>query len=230
MNRKQQYNRDTKIEQITAQFLDNYFYPVFESKATVIRYLDAYHQFGGIDVSINETNFDEKVKVYGYLNKVQEYIGFECSLKIKNGQIQDGWFLNDNLSTDYYSVIGLSAEVNDVKNLTDVSSITAADVLWIKKSDVFDLLDTHDISFETLKTDTKEIRDRGNNNKTDIFGHTALDRTGKCRTQYPKIPCCLTYSTKMFEQPVNLVFERKTLESLPHTTHFVVTRNKVSKQ
>lgn len=119
--RKQQWNRDTAIEQMAADFLDKHFYPIFGDKAKVTRYTDKYHQVGGIDVSINNTNFDEKCKYQGLLNKVLATPSFECSLKNKANQIQDGWFLNSNLSTDYYAIISLSCTVDDDRLLSSAS-------------------------------------------------------------------------------------------------------------
>ncbi len=68
MTRADQWNRDAAIEQMAAAFLDANFYTMFDGKAAVQRYSDKYHQFGGVDVSINTTNFDEKCKCYGCLN------------------------------------------------------------------------------------------------------------------------------------------------------------------
>lgn len=222
-----QYSRDQQIETMTAEFLDKYFYSKFK-KADIQRYSDTYHQFGGVDLDINNTHFDEKVKVYGCLNEVQQYVAFECSIKNKGGYISDGWFQNDSLSTDYYSIIGLSANVSKVTELTSSSQISAADVLWVKKQDVIDFINDNNLSKEQLKQDVAEIRDRGDSNNTDIFGNTSLDRSGKCRTRYNHKNFWLTYSTKMRERPVNLVLQRQTLEQLPHSRHFVVHTNKVN--
>lgn len=81
MTREQRWRRDTQIERMAAEFLDAYFYPAL--KAKVVRYSDTYHQVGGIDVSINNINFDEKCKYQGLLNKVLETPGFECSMNNK---------------------------------------------------------------------------------------------------------------------------------------------------
>lgn len=223
-----QYNRDQQIETITSEFLDEYFYSKF-NKATITRYSDTYHQFGGIDLTINKTNFDEKVKVYGCLNKVQEYVSFECSIKNKGGYISDGWFLNDSLSTDYYSIIGLSATVSNINDLTSANQITAADVLWVKKTDVADFILENGLSKEQLNLDVIELRNKGNLNETDIFGYSTLDRNGKCRLKYNHQNFWLTYSTQLKEKPVNIIFKRNTLEQLKHSRHFIVTRKEVNK-
>ena len=120
-HRQNKWNRDTEIEQMAAQFLDKYFYPRINPKHTITRYTDKYHQVGGIDVSIGNINFDEKCKCYGCLNDVLATPGFECTMKNKADQIQDGWFLNENLSTDFYALVSLSCTVNDTKQLSSSS-------------------------------------------------------------------------------------------------------------
>ena len=118
MTREQQWERDIEIEQMVADFLDANFYPKFSKKANIKRYADTYHQFGGIDVSINTTNFDEKAKVKGCLNQVLDFVGLECSIMNKAGYVQDGWLFNNNLSTDFYAIIGLSATCFNDNQLT----------------------------------------------------------------------------------------------------------------
>ena len=121
MTRNQRWQRDSAVECMTAEFLDRYFYPIFKDKALVTRYADTYHQVGGIDVSISSVNFDEKCKYQGLLNKVLATPSFECSFNNKANQIQDGWLLNESLSTDYYAIISLSCTVDDDRQLSSSS-------------------------------------------------------------------------------------------------------------
>ena len=232
--RQQKWNRDTEIEQMAAQFLDKYFYPRINPKHPITRYTDKWHQIGGIDVSINNINFDEKCKYQGLLNKVLATPGFECSMLNKAYQVQDGWFLNDNLSTDFYAIISLSCTVDDDRQLSSSSQISAADVLWVYKKDVIDYVTSfegHDgkITLEQLKRDAQQLRFTGDNNTTDAFGNRAVDSKGRARFKYPHKKYWLTYSTKKEEKPINLVLLRDDLEKLPHTRHFIVTKEKVVK-
>ena len=232
--RQQKWNRDTEIEQMAAQFLDKYFYPRINPKHPITRYTDKWHQIGGIDVSINNINFDEKCKYQGLLNKVLATPGFECSMLNKAYQVQDGWFLNDNLSTDFYAIISLSCTVDDDRQLSSSSQISAADVLWVYKKDVIDYVTSfegHDgkITLEQLKRDAQQLRFTGDNNITDAFGNRAVDSRGRARFKYPHKKYWLTYSTKKEEKPINLVLLRDDLEKLPHTRHFIVTKEKVVK-
>lgn len=228
--RQDQWNRDTAIEQIAAGFLDTNFYPSFSLKAKVSRHSDTWHQFGGVDVSINATNFDEKCKCYGCLNTVLQYVGIECSILNKAQNVTDGWFMNDSLSTDYYSFIGLSASVNDVNQLTSESQVSAADVLWVKKEDIKDYIEKY-TALNSIKLDAENLRIESDNieNGDECYASlpTCLGYTkakdGKYRQKYPHGKFWLTYSSHMHEKPVNLIMQREVLEQLPHSKHFIVT-------
>ena len=64
-------------------------------------------------MSIGNANFDEKLKVHGCLNQVLGCPSFELQLIDKAGNIRDGWFASQDLSTDYYAYIGISATTDD---------------------------------------------------------------------------------------------------------------------
>lgn len=185
-------------------------------------------------MSINNINFDEKCKYQGLLNKVLVTPGFECSMLNKANEIQDGWFLNDNLSTDFYAIISLSCTVDDDRQLSSSSQISAVDVLWLYKKDVIDYVTSFEgrdgkITIEQLKRDVEQLRFNGDNNVTDVFGNRAVDSKGRARFKYPHKKYWLTYSTRLEEKPINLVLLRDDLEKLPHSKHFIVTKEKVVK-
>lgn len=214
-----QYKRDQEVESITASFLDEYFYSKVKSKSIVQRYHDEEHQFSGIDISINETNLDEKVKYYGCLNQVQQYIGFECSFINKAGNVQTGWYLNEDLKTDYYAIIGLYTTVDDSDLLTSVNQISSVDVLWCRKTAIDNLLARNGKSKLEIKSDVEKFRAE----------YTPSFYQGKQRKKYESISdFWLTLSKHLKEQPINLVIPRQILEALPFSKHFIVTREKVS--
>lgn len=168
------------------------------------------------------------------MNKVAPFIGFECSLVNKANQLHTGWFLNSDLSTDYYAIIGLSATVSDDVQLSSSSQISAADVLWVKKQDVVDYVQSFDgnygkITLQQISADASELRMHADIGYRDVFGNRTLDADGKARHKYPHRKYWLTYSTRMKEKPVNLVIPRDTLEKLPHTIHFVVTKSGIKR-
>ncbi len=168
------------------------------------------------------------------MNKVAGFVGFECSLVNKANQLHTGWFLNSDLSTDYYAIIGLSATVSDDIQLSSSSQISAADVLWVKKQDVVDYVQSFEgnygkITLQQISADASELRMHADTGYRDVFGNRTLDADGKARHKYPHRKYWLTYSTKMKEKPVNLVIPRDTLEKLPHTIHFIVTKSGIKR-
>lgn len=95
----------------------DYVFPGRYERATDLR-----EQFAGIDVKVygaigSQVNIDEKYKVYGCLNRVYPAPGFEMSLVNKAGRIQDGWFASGSVRTQIYATVGLSATVDDVRDL-----------------------------------------------------------------------------------------------------------------
>ena len=69
---------------------------------------------------------------------------------------------------------------------------------------------------ETLRNDADGI---------EAFGGSTYN--GKHRHSYEHRKFWLTYSTHLRERPVNLVLTRDTLLSLPHTKHFIATKEGV---
>ena len=212
MNRSDKYKTDMLIEAGVSQFLDDNFYG--KLKAATHRWKDKEHQFAGIDTTINNTNFDEKIKIRGCLNSTYKYPSFEVSLLNRGDEVQDGWFCQQ-LSTDYYSFIGVYSYGNDENAVSCPNEISACDVLWVKKQDVVDMVEEQ-MTMDELKSDAAELRE-------DDFMPQA-----KKRKTYPHRKFWLTYSAWMHEKPVNLVVPRDTLEKLPHSRHFMITTDKIT--
>ena len=213
MTRLIKYKADQMVEAGVAEFLDLYFYS--KLKADVARWSDTQHQFAGVDVTVNNANFDEKVKVRGCLNKVYGYPSFEVSMLNKNNYVQDGWF-TQALSTDYYAYISVYSYGDDENAISSSSQISACDVLWVKKQDVVSMVEQQ-MTMQQLKADAEELRE-------DDFMLAQ-----KKRKTYPHRMFWLTYSCWLAEKPVNLVVPRDTLENLPHSAHFIVTKQKATR-
>lgn len=195
--------------------MDEYFYPRLGREFS--RYQDEEHQFAGIDVSVGKARFDEKLKVRGCLNQAYGWPSFEVSFVNRAGEVQNGWFASP-LSTDYYAFIGVYSYGTDENAISDSSAISACNVLWVKKQDVVDAVERL-TGFRKMKKDAAELRE-------DPF----VDSEGKGRVRYPHRKFWLTFSSRLAEQPVNLVFPRDELRRLPHTRCFVITRDGVKKE
>lgn len=217
MTRQQQYAFDSLVEKNVARFVDENFYSKSKLSADICRWADKQHQFAGIDLTIRTTNVDEKIKYRNCLNSVLQYPSFELEFTNKAGNRQTGWFMNAQLSTDYYALYCVFATTADENQLTADNAVSAVDVLLVKKSDVKDMVQEQ-MSDQQLKDDMKEI-------KEDLDAQCY----GKARKRYPHGKFWLTYSSNLKEQPINLVTTRDTLEKLPHTRHFYITKDKVNK-
>ena len=215
---------DKEIENIVSGFLDKYFYRKIADKngIEITRWTDREHQLSGIDVTVGNLNFDEKCKCYGCMNSILQYPSFEVSLDLRFGKRLDGWFVNQNMKTDYYSFLGLFASVDNPKDLVSESQLEKIDVLWVKKTDVVELIKNIDsLTIDQIKSLASNlILEAKNDMDAGIFQQ-------KYRRKFPSGKFWLTYSPKLFEKPVNLVVPRETLENLPHSKHFEVSRNKV---
>lgn len=165
-------------------------------------------------------NFDEKCKTYGTLNTSMGVLSFECSFVNRGGHVQDGWLLKDS-KTDYYAFVQLSATVDDVKLLESEEQLLAADMLWVKKADIKQLVEEQ-TGLAKLSSDAAELREDDNSLDAVMFG-------GKPRKRYQHGMFWLTFSRQLREKPVNLVVPVDTLASLPHSRRFLATRHSCKK-
>ena len=220
MTRDSKRKLDTLIEHNIANFLDENFWSKLHP-FKFIRQTEKKYQFQGIDVTlISKTNlsvhFDEKSKIYNCLNSILQYPSFEISFVNRAGVVQNGWFYQ-NLSTDYYSFVGVYA-VNGNNNINCLSSstaISACDLLWVKKQDVVDFVQ-QDIQLSDLYNDAKELRAESKS-----LGQS------KNRKYYKNF--WITHSNRLFESPVNLVMQRNTLENFKNSKHFYITKSEIKK-
>ena len=120
-NRKQ----DSVAEQALGQFLDCYFYPRLTGRADFQwhRHADKKTQIQGIDVGItfNSTNqdarelfIDEKAALQYINNRRLKTFALELTFINSTGIESDGWFINDDLKTDYYLLIWPEASIDGV--------------------------------------------------------------------------------------------------------------------
>ena len=80
---------------------------------------NAYTQIEGSDIilsipslNIQDAVVDEKASIY-YINKDLRTFVLEISFLNRGYQIQEGWFVNDQLSTQYYLMQWIKANVAD---------------------------------------------------------------------------------------------------------------------
>ena len=96
-----------------------------------------------------------------------------------------------------------------------------------------------EIDIGTLRKDVDALRSDGDNKENDEYGFYASlpscmgfggkAEDGKYRKSYRHRKFWLTYSSRLKEQPVNLVVPRTTLEAFQHSVHFIVTKDGVQR-
>ena len=220
MTRDEKRKLDTIIEHTIANFLDENFWSKFPHG--FIRQTEKKYQFQGIDITLLtqtglSVHFDEKSKIYNCLNSVLQYPSFEISFLNRANQIQPGWFCQKNLSTDYYSFVGVYTvnENNDVTSLSSSNNISACDMLWVKKQDVID--------YVKQTTNLNDLYNDANN----LRAESKSLGVSKNRKYYKNF--WITHSNRLFESPVNLVMPRNTLETFKNSKHFYITKNELKK-
>ena len=111
------------------------------------------------------------------------------------------------------------------------SQIEALDIIWCKKSEVEDFVQEY-MPLKRLAEvaeDVKLIADDFIKPEPKYGGIYTKDRKGVSRINWDHHQFWLTYTPFLKEQPVNLSLRASTLLELPHTKHFIVTREKVVK-
>ena len=121
--------RDTFVENELSKFLDKYLYSKSEIFSNFQRCSDQDSQFNGIDTIISIPKLgltDIKVDEKAQLN--EKYIGnplptFVLELTFINAvqNIQEGWFIRDDLDTEYYLLIWIDEATGDHLYLTETN-------------------------------------------------------------------------------------------------------------
>ena len=126
-------SKDMEAERELAKFLDKHLYTK-EIFTRSNRTDNAFTQIDGSDIvisipslGIKDAIVDEKASIY-YINKDLRTFVLEISFLNRGYQIQEGWFVNDHLSTQYYLMQWIKANVADpwqVKegNITEIECV-----------------------------------------------------------------------------------------------------------
>jgi hypothetical protein len=204
--------QDMSAESELAEFLDEFLYAPLLREGNFIsiqRMVEKEQQLQGIDVVVKTNKsvgyIDEKAQLY-YINKNIPTFAFELQF-LKMGREIEGWFLNDNLKTDYYLLIWPSASIDDVKRLKK-EDFTKLDALMISKKKLRDELTSLGLDKETLTKRIYEIR------KSRTYG--------KITTGIQGIYYYASDPLKYVEAPINIVISKTRLTSLSDV-HYEIT-------
>lgn len=210
-------SQDMRAEQRLGEFMDAYFYSRLRSKSgkriSFTRMTDIESQLKGIDVCIETDGkkmiIDEKASLY-YSNVMIPTFAFEIDwVKQERVEPLQGWFVNDELQTEYYMLIWPNIKCTQQegrwirKDLADLrkEDFTILEAMMIEKADIKTALERKGFNKGFLIEYARRIRNR---NKADaLWKEEKLDENIK-----------IMYSGQLAEKPVNLVIRKELLKEL----------------
>ncbi len=208
--------QDSKAEQQLARFMDEFFY----SKLGIpfLRVKDKDMQLKGVDVILgqSEKKIDEKASLY-YSNAMIPTFVFELEF-IFNGKSHIGWYLNDELLTDYYMLIwpNIRDEYNPTlkkwvrREIRDISAndFTVIEAMLIDRRKVKNELEKRTLNTEHLSRYVELIR-KGIDRKEYSIGKQIDDDVK------------IMISERLNEKPINLVINKRLLHGVADRVYLI---------
>lgn len=225
---------DMASEAQLADFMDAYFYKKSEAKrkntpdwVSYKRIYDETLQKQGVDVIATTARgrfcIDEKAAIY-YSNAMIPTFAFELdSLQgDDNDVLTDGWFVNDDLKTQYYMLIWSNVKCKKVKDKDNDKSViwVRADVQHILKHD-FTILEAMLISKVRLR---KALEDNFHLDKVRLLKYAHELRDPKDKTGniiYLNNSVKVQFSDQLKEQPVNAVVQKNFLKQYAQAMYYI---------
>ena len=188
--------KDMEAERELSKFLDKYLYTkeIF-SKAD--RTDDVDLQMAGSDIivsipslGIENAVVDEKASIY-YINKDLRTFVLEISFLNKGYNLNEGWFIDDSLSTEYYLMQWIKANVDDPWKVKE-SNITEIECVLVSKQVLKEYFIKEGYDKANLLTIAQQLRD--SNRKM-------IAPAGK--------PYRFFYTPTLAEKPVNILLDKE---------------------
>ena len=217
-------NQDMKAEEQLGEFMDVYFYSRLNSKGgtelSFTRVKDKETQLEGVDIVIEvdgkRMTIDEKASIY-YSNAMIPTFAFELD-SIQKGNVEpvEGWFVNDNLATEYYMLIW-----PNVKCVKQDKQWIRKDINCLKKDD-FTIVEAFLIPKQGIRM---ELERRGYD-KNRLLSYAQKMRntySGQNTVQKEKIDAEMefSFSGQLAEKPVNIVIRKRLLQKLAKGVYLI---------
>lgn len=218
-------DKDTKAEQELAKFMDQFFYSKLRDKnkrpVNCRRVYDKTTQMKGIDIEMmveDRTYYiDEKASLY-YSNVMLPTFVLEIdSIQKNQREPVKGWFVNDNLMTDYYMLIwpNVKCQQDENKNWIrkSIESLTCNDftiveAMLIKKTDLVLEIQKCGYSTNRLIQYAMDLRHKANNQNNNI--------SEKLNDEIK-----IQYSGKIAEKPINIVASKELLKRVAKAVYLI---------
>ena len=217
-------NQDMRAEQQLGEFMDRYFYSQLKDRngnsLNYTRMSDKESQMNGVDVCIELESrkmlIDEKATLY-YSNAMIPTFAFELdSIQKGHSEPVQGWFVNDELQTEYYMLIWPNVKCiqqgnqwirKDIKSLGK-NDFTIIEAMLVRKTDIRHALKRIGCDRRHLLKYAKDIRklcsDENVKREKDLTGDVKV-----------------SFSGQLAEKPVNLVIQKKLLKKLAQGIYLI---------
>lgn len=215
---------DMKAETQLGVFLDRCFYSkLHDTKGNNVffeRKKDAQSQLQGIDIELVADGkrflIDEKASIY-YSNLMIPTFAFEIdSLQRGHSKPVEGWFINDELLTEYYLLIWPNIKCESINNKwlrKDLGSIrdtdfTIVEAMLVEKERLVAAVNNYGCDKPHLLTYAKMLRKKANNISETI-------------TENINENIKIMYSGKIAEKPINVVIRKSMLKEIASATYLI---------
>lgn len=213
---------DSNAERQLAAFLDRNFYRELEKTNVGMvcqRQHDSIIQRQGIDVIIEHNGqtlfIDEKASLY-YSNAMINTFAFEVdSIQTNDGDIYEGWLLDERLSTTYYLLIwtNIRCDYDKSKNIwvrreighLSTKDFSVVEVFLISRAKLINFLYGEGWTKETIRQKSAEIRQKGKGGRINIDNDNMY----------------FFYSDNLAEKPVNLIIKKHKLKKIADRIYLI---------
>lgn len=200
--------KDMEAERELAKFLDKHLYSK-DIFTRAERTDSAYTQIEGSDIiltipslNIQDAVVDEKASIY-YINKDLKTFVLEISFLNRGYQIQEGWFVNDQLSTQYYLMQWIKANVADPWQVKE-GNITEIECVLVSKKKLKDYFEREGYDKTRLIQLSQQMR---------ASQQKMLAPAGK--------PYRFFFTQNLAEKPVNILLNKEEYIRLGEFHYFV---------
>ena len=197
-----------EAERELAKFLDKHLYSK-DIFTRAERTDNAYTQIDGSDIvlsipslNIQDAVVDEKASIY-YINKDLRTFVLEISFLNRGYQIQEGWFVNDKLSTQYYLMQWIKANVADPWQVKE-GNITEIECVLVSKKKLKDYFEREGYDKTRLIQLSQQMR---------ASQQIMLAPSGK--------PYRFFFTQNLAEKPVNILLNKEEYIRLGEFHYFV---------
>ena len=195
-------NEDTRLEGIVNEFLDKYYLSQFD-KAEWVKSRDV--QVKGVDIiltseklGLDNVNVDIKSAVK-YSDRYLATYSLELSFIGRGYKERTGWFINDELYTEYYLLLYPRSE----KHYTDIQTVDDIDYIdyyLVKKDDLKKFFASRGYDKERLLDVCASMREELGDSNRKIIRESDSENFHFSLTGY------------LAEQPINVVVKRQVYE------------------